>query len=194
MQTNKKEVGLRIKAIRQERGMNLEEFGKLFNVSKSNVSHWESGNTLPNSERLKAIAKIGDMTVDELLYGKLEEQAFTKLIKSVLGEDEVRKFHSFITHNILDTSRSKNNYNIRKDTYYKNIIKKQINSYNIEIRDHLSETKDALKKLLLFLTKVLNDYDAEKMDDALQYFKQTNLTEDELELIKDYILFLSNKS
>ena len=47
---NKKEVGKRIKRIRQNKGMNLEEFGNLFSVSKSNVSKWESGANLPNNE------------------------------------------------------------------------------------------------------------------------------------------------
>lgn len=71
MDENKKAVATRIKAIRLEKGMNLEEFGKLFGVSKSTVSHWESGTNLPNAERLKTIAKIGDITVNELLYGNL---------------------------------------------------------------------------------------------------------------------------
>ncbi|MCW6652571.1 helix-turn-helix domain-containing protein [Aerococcaceae bacterium NML191292] len=81
MDIDKKHVGLRIKSIRQNKGMNLEEFGKLFNVSKSNVSHWEAGNTLPNAERLKAIAKIGDISVDELLYGPIKEKILKSLFK-----------------------------------------------------------------------------------------------------------------
>lgn len=67
---NKKRVGERIKLIRQSKGMNLEEFGKLFSVSKSNVSKWESGANLPNNERLQIIAKLNDDTVEALLYGK----------------------------------------------------------------------------------------------------------------------------
>lgn len=73
MKPNKINVGLRIKSVRQNKGMTLEEFGKLFNASKSIASRWEKGISLPNAERLKAIAKIGDMTVDELLHGSSEE-------------------------------------------------------------------------------------------------------------------------
>lgn len=69
----KQTIGQRIRNIRQELGMTLEEFGKLFNAGKSNVRKWEVGSSLPNPERLKAIAKIGDTTVGALLYfGKLE--------------------------------------------------------------------------------------------------------------------------
>lgn len=63
----RKSVGRRIRGIRIEKGMTLEEFGKLFGASKSSVLGWETQRSLPNPERLKQIAKIGDMTVTELL-------------------------------------------------------------------------------------------------------------------------------
>lgn len=71
---NLKEVGRRIKAIRQDRGFSQQEFGeKLTNANKSLVSRWENGKNLPNNERLKSIAEIGDMTVEELLYGDTDK-------------------------------------------------------------------------------------------------------------------------
>lgn len=70
---NKKAVGSRIKQIRMNKGYTLESFGKLFNVSKSNVLKWEQGQSLPNKERLASISKIADMTVNELLFGSIDE-------------------------------------------------------------------------------------------------------------------------
>lgn len=70
---NKKAVGSRIKQIRTNKGYTLESFGKLFGASKSNVQKWETGFTLPNKERLATIAKIADMTVNELMYGSVDE-------------------------------------------------------------------------------------------------------------------------
>ena len=70
-EVDKKILGQRIKAIRLDKGMTLEEFGKLFGTSKSIVSRWESGISSPNPERLKTIAKVGDMTVSQLLHGEL---------------------------------------------------------------------------------------------------------------------------
>ena len=67
---DKKIIGSRIKSIRQEKGMTLEEFGKLFGAGKGLVSRWENGLSIPNPERLKSIAKIGDMTVSQLLHGE----------------------------------------------------------------------------------------------------------------------------
>ena len=69
MKVNNKGVGKRIKNIRKSRGENQTEFGNLFSTSKSNVSNWEKGRNLPNPERLKQIADIGNITVHQLLYG-----------------------------------------------------------------------------------------------------------------------------
>ena len=70
---DKKAVGSRINQIRIRKGYTLEAFGKLFSVSKSNVLKWEQGQSLPNKERLASISKIADITVNELLYGSIDE-------------------------------------------------------------------------------------------------------------------------
>lgn len=64
-------TGQRIKAIRLQIGKSQETFGTLFypSVSKGAVSRWETGNTIPNTERLKRIADLGHVSVDFLLHG-----------------------------------------------------------------------------------------------------------------------------
>ena len=89
MKIDKKEVGIRIKQIRTSKGYTLEAFGKLFNVSKSNVLKWEQGQSLPNKDRLYNISKIAGITVNELLYGNIEkdvEELYQRLIKLPRGE------------------------------------------------------------------------------------------------------------
>lgn len=66
---DKKQVGQRIKDIRLEKGMTLEEFGKIFNATKGNVLKWEKGRNLPNKERLRKIADLAGITVQKLLEG-----------------------------------------------------------------------------------------------------------------------------
>lgn len=81
LNVNKRNVGLRIRQIRNRLNLTLEEFGKIFssdvnnklNAGKSNVSTWERGDSLPNKQRLEIIAKKGNMTVNELLYGSIDE-------------------------------------------------------------------------------------------------------------------------
>nr|DAX44922.1 MAG TPA: helix-turn-helix domain protein [Caudoviricetes sp.] len=88
MKPNKKLVGKRIQAIRLEKGLTLEQFGELIGASKSSISEWESGKhlpptksiisrwekgvMLPNSSRLERVAELGNITVNELLYGNNE--------------------------------------------------------------------------------------------------------------------------
>lgn len=60
-------VGKRIRSIRLKHGMSMEHFGKLFSASKGNVATWEKGISLPNTIRLRQLATLGNITVDELL-------------------------------------------------------------------------------------------------------------------------------
>ena len=67
--------------------MTLEDFGDLLNppASDSIVSRWERGVSLPSNERTKQIAKEGNITVDELLYGNpLERYSDEELLKELL--------------------------------------------------------------------------------------------------------------
>ena len=62
-------IGQRIKNIRLSRGMTLEKFGALFDAAKGNVSKWEKGKSLPNPERIKAIAEFANISIEELTSG-----------------------------------------------------------------------------------------------------------------------------
>lgn len=82
-------LGRKIKNIRLEKGMTLEEFGKMFGTSKSIVYRWEIGTNAPNRKRLKEIADIADMSVVELL----EQVEATGIERELVGQriKQVRK-------------------------------------------------------------------------------------------------------
>ena len=79
------DVGNQIKFIRKERGLTMQEFGNFFTpkASDSIVSRWEKGISLPNNNRLKKIAELGNTTVEELLGDSFSEcpQCQNKKIK-----------------------------------------------------------------------------------------------------------------
>lgn len=75
-------VGQRINKIRLSKGMTMEEFGNLLSTSKSIVYCWEIGKSVPAPERLKTIAKIADISVDTLLYGKMKER-ISKMLSQI---------------------------------------------------------------------------------------------------------------
>ena len=106
-EVDKKILGQRIKAIRLDKGMTLEEFGKLFGTSKSIVSRWESGISSPNPERLKTIAKVSDMTVSQLLHGELGGSHYNwekieEMLVNVFNGQKIDKLALTNTQNIID--------------------------------------------------------------------------------------------
>lgn len=72
-------LGKRIENMRLNKGMNKTEFGRLFGASGSLVNKWENHNIVPSEERLKQIAKIGDISVSDLLYGTIKTQVWSIL-------------------------------------------------------------------------------------------------------------------
>jgi transcriptional regulator with XRE-family HTH domain len=70
MKPDKKEVGQRIKVIREKLGYSMDEFGKLISDSpRSSVNSWEKGVSIPKRDKLEKIAVLGNTTPDKILYG-----------------------------------------------------------------------------------------------------------------------------
>lgn len=119
----KKSIGKRIRKIRLEKGMTTKEFGQIFNATDSNVSSWEKGRTSPNPERLNLIAKIGNVTIDELLKGsKIEYALFlcnsliqNKLTLSFSDKTLIEKYSNqfidYIRNALNSTDISESTYN-----------------------------------------------------------------------------------
>lgn len=96
---NKAYVGARIREIRLARGETLEEFGQLFGSSKGVVNNWEKGRNLPNKRRIKSIADMANISVQELLYGVKRYMYYITIayrIYHVRRVDVIRKLYSSI--------------------------------------------------------------------------------------------------
>lgn len=104
MEINKDDVGFRISNIRKRLGLNQELFGKKINQAhKSLVSKWEKGQSLPNNERLKLIAELGGISVDELLYGNRKE-----IIMNMIDLEIKKQVETFSNSDYELDSRLKN--------------------------------------------------------------------------------------
>ena len=66
---NPKEVGERLNALRQERGMSQQAIAALMNVTHQAVSKWETGAALPDIQTLLALSKLYRVSMEELLMG-----------------------------------------------------------------------------------------------------------------------------
>jgi len=70
-------LGERLKHIRVSRGLSQDEYGKLFGVTKTAVSLWESDNRDPPLNTLKALATKWRISIDWLLFGDNVESIHT---------------------------------------------------------------------------------------------------------------------
>lgn len=100
MFANKEAVGKRIFQIRKKYGYSMQKFGKIIdNAPKGSVNSWEKGVNLPNEKRMRLIATLGNMTLNELLYGSFEEYVdmlITEKLGIVLPKAFTKAFYPFL--------------------------------------------------------------------------------------------------
>ena len=61
------DFGEKLKALRIERGLTQEQLAARLYVSRTAVSKWETGGGSPNLDSLQALARLFDVSVDDLL-------------------------------------------------------------------------------------------------------------------------------
>ena len=89
-------TGRRIRVIRKELGLTMTEFGNKLGLTEKSghVSNCETGKNLPNNERLKKIAELGNISVGELL-GNNESKTVDEIvneIKESFNAEEIKRF------------------------------------------------------------------------------------------------------
>ena len=57
----------RLKELRLEKGISQNDLGKILNVSKMAISHWESGRSEPSITQLIILANYFEVSVDYLV-------------------------------------------------------------------------------------------------------------------------------
>ncbi len=68
------ETANRLYELRKKMGLSQEELAERLGVSRQAVSKWERSEASPDTDNLIALAKIYGLTLDELIYGKIEEK------------------------------------------------------------------------------------------------------------------------
>ena len=53
--------------LRTKKGLSQEELAEKINVTRQAVSRWENGETIPNTETLKLLSKLFDVSINMLL-------------------------------------------------------------------------------------------------------------------------------
>lgn len=152
MEQNKR-LGERIKKIRKKLGMSQLEFSKAIGATKSAVSNWENGYNAPNNERLKAIANLGNTTVDALLYGSLNDRVGNLLNAAIDSDNPTynKKLDDLITDYLVK---------------HENLIDIVI-GYNPDADDENIDTEQAMKENFINqnLPVFINKFDIQAQDD-----------------------------
>lgn len=65
-------IAEKLQAHRKAHGYSQEELADLLNVSRQAVSKWERGEASPDTDNLIALAKIYNITIDQLINGECE--------------------------------------------------------------------------------------------------------------------------
>lgn len=68
------ETANRLYELRKKHNLSQEELAEKLGVSRQAVSKWERSEASPDTDNLIALAKIYDLSLDELVYGEKEEK------------------------------------------------------------------------------------------------------------------------
>ncbi|MDI9538601.1 MAG: helix-turn-helix domain-containing protein [Bacteroidota bacterium] len=81
---NQEKIGLFLKDLRKESGMTQEQLAEKLNVSNRTISRWENARTMPDFDFLIELAKIYDVSVEELLKGERTADMMEKQTEEAL--------------------------------------------------------------------------------------------------------------
>lgn len=186
MEIDNKAVGNRIKSIRKQKGLTTKDFGKFISgASDSLVSRWERGVNLPNNARLKMIAKFGEISVNELLYGSLEEythsflrERFRNTETPKLGDQIEMQIIKEVVYQVLRNPTYNGMYAAQEFDLLNSSLQSEINrALNRFINHHgfsndgvinysLSGINDIKNELKLYLEKGINEELYKEIDTA----------------------------
>lgn len=109
-----KNMETRLYELRKKTGMSQDELAEKIGVSRQTISKWERGEALPDTENLIALAKLYNVTLDDIVnYDEDEEKPeevkaeiidASETINKEIGEDEEKEEnkHNWLT--LLDSS------------------------------------------------------------------------------------------
>lgn len=152
---DKVEIGKKIRSIRKELGQSMTKFGETIDkekpVKSGVVSNWENGKQLPNNERSKKIAELGNMTLNELFYDSPEEYLIDKLGDSFFDklDDDIDIDGIYFILSVLVEKYSES----QNKEYYQNY--NLINELDLE--DLLKSVKLNINNYIPFMLEVLNN-------------------------------------
>ncbi len=81
---NQIKIGELLKELRKEKGLTQEQLAEQFNVSRKSVSRWETGNNMPDLDKLIEMADFYEIDLRELLDGERKSEKMNDELKETV--------------------------------------------------------------------------------------------------------------
>ncbi len=123
----------RLKSLRLEKNLTLEQLGAIFGVTKQTVSRWETGDRLPSIEIVYILAEYFNVSLDYLTGRTDKLDLVINNVEQNISEEESELLEDFRLLN----------------KYEQNIIMGKISEmiYNKNINDAISEVSEELVEI-----------------------------------------------
>jgi len=95
---NKEDFGIRLKKLREERGLSMMAFGAAIGTSASRIKDWEKGKNAPSAAWVAKISERFNVSTDELILGNSKT---SKPFKST-GSANVEMLYDKLRENIIN--------------------------------------------------------------------------------------------
>lgn len=95
---NKEDFGLRLKALREQRGLSMMAFGSAIGTSASRIKDWEKGKNAPSAAWIAKISERFNVSTDELILG---DSKTAKAFKST-GTTNVEMLYDKLRESIIE--------------------------------------------------------------------------------------------
>lgn len=206
---NKLKIGKHIRYIRITLGDSMTKFGERIDknspIKSGVVSNWENGKQLPNNERLRKIAELGNTTVNEILYGKPIEFLIDNIEIDYKENDLsdinakglsficfecIRDYLDFLSNDLFKTQGKFHLYNYDDIEDYNSLLNHAENNVNIIISNMLQVARYKLEQLESLSKSDFNNI----KNSSIIYKKHLNneeITNDDI--INNYDIFRSFK-
>lgn len=170
LETNKIEIGSRIKTIRKNKNFSMQKLADLVDVAgKSTINEWEKGRSLPSKEKLQLLAKVLDVNFRYLVFGSFTEFVKETMLFSIdnkTSEKLTTYFFSFAnrTHPISKVSDDNNLSAEEQLKLAENLL------HEITLKT-ITETLDDLCEFLLNLGYSYETQETDILNSAADFYK-----------------------
>lgn len=87
------EIANRLIELRKKSGLSQEELADLLGVSRQAISKWERAEASPDTSNLISLAKIYQISLDELLNIPVKKEETTEIKETEVHQEEKKQFH-----------------------------------------------------------------------------------------------------